>query len=655
MANFTFNRAFPKNLALLFKERAHEIPDDVFQYSKMERDGDFLPYTYGQVYDEVISLALALQKMGIKRGQNVGLISDNRREWAVTDYAILSLGATDVPRGCDSMGTEIRFILNFADVEISFFETPHQLEKVLEYTDECPNLKTAIIYKKPSKSEDEIINNKKIKVILYKDLLKEGKEIFEADKEKFRAQIEAEMDKTETDDIATIIFTSGTTGTPKGVMLSHRNYIAQLEVFHNFFPCKRGETWLSVLPVWHSYERAFQYLVPALKTNIAYSKPVAQVMITDMEKIKPHWLCAVPRLWDAIAKNIDRTVHKHKGFDLFCYNTFIKPGIAYAHFRDMIRGWIVQDKKRNRFADFLIGIFPFLFLWPIHALGDICFFSRVRKGLGGRIKIAVSGGGALQREVNDFFRSVGFNLLEAYGLTETAPVLSVRHYKNPRPGCVGAIMPSCEVKIVREENGIIADSAPLAPGQKGLVLARGEQIMKGYYKRPDLTEKIIDSEGWLNTGDLGLLTFDGELKLTGRAKDTIVLLGGENIEPAVIERAINASDYIDSSIVMGQDKNYLGCLIVATKDKIEDYAKQNKIEYSSYAELLQKEEINAFYSKIIHSLVSVSTGFRSCERINKFVLLSDPFKTGEELSAKGEMIRAKIVKKYEKEVESMFD
>ena len=261
----------------------------------------------------------------------------------------------------------------------------------------------------------------------------------------------------------------------------------------------------------------------------------------------------------------------------------------------------------------------------------------------------------MQREVNDFFRSVGFNLLEAYGLTETAPVLSVRHYKNPRPGCVGAIMPSCEVKIVREENGIIADSAPLAPGQKGLVLARGEQIMKGYYKRPDLTEKIIDSEGWLNTGDLGLLTFDGELKLTGRAKDTIVLLGGENIEPAVIERAINASDYIDSSIVMGQDKNYLGCLIVATKDKIEDYAKQNKIEYSSYAELLQKEEINAFYSKIIHSLVSVSTGFRSCERINKFVLLSDPFKTGEELSAKGEMIRAKIVKKYEKEVESMFD
>lgn len=655
MANFTFNRAFPKNLALLFKERAHEIPDDVFQYSKMERDGDFLPYTYGQVYDEVISLALALQKMGIKRGQNVGLISDNRREWAVTDYAILSLGATDVPRGCDSMGTEIRFILNFADVEISFFETPHQLEKVLENTDECPNLKTAIIYKKPSKSEDEIINNKKIKVILYKDLLKEGKEIFEADKEKFRAQIEAEMDKTETDDIATIIFTSGTTGTPKGVMLSHRNYIAQLEVFHNFFPCKRGETWLSVLPVWHSYERAFQYLVPALKTNIAYSKPVAQVMITDMEKIKPHWLCAVPRLWDAIAKNIDRTVHKHKGFDLFCYNTFIKPGIVYAHFRDMIRGWIVQDKKRNRFADFLIGIFPFLFLWPIHALGDICFFNRVRKGLGGRIKIAVSGGGALQREVNDFFRSVGFNLLEAYGLTETAPVLSVRHYKNPRPGCVGAIMPSCEVKIVREENGIIADSAPLAPGQKGLVLARGEQIMKGYYKRPDLTEKIIDSEGWLNTGDLGLLTFDGELKLTGRAKDTIVLLGGENIEPAVIERAINASDYIDSSIVMGQDKNYLGCLIVATKDKIEDYAKQNKIEYSSYAELLQKEEINAFYSKIIHSLVSVSTGFRSCERINKFVLLSDPFKPGEELSAKGEMIRAKIVKKYEKEVESMFD
>ena len=301
-----------------------------------------------------------------------------------------------------------------------------------------------------------------------------------------------------------------------------------------------------------------------------------------------------------------------------------------------------------------MGIFPFLGLWPVHALGNVCFFNRVRKGLGGRIKVAVSGGGALQKEVNDFFRSVGFNLLEAYGLTETAPVLSVRNYKHPRPGCVGEIMPSCEVKIVREENGVIADSTPLPSGQKGLVLARGDQIMKGYYKRPDLTEKIIDSDGWLNTGDLGLMTFDGELKLTGRAKDTIVLLGGENIEPAVIERALNASDFIESSIVMGQDKNYLGCLIVPQRDKIEGYAKANGIEYSSYPELLQKEEINSFYSKTIHSLVSVSTGFRSCERINKFILLADSFKTGEELSAKGEMVRPKIVKKYEKEIETMF-
>lgn len=655
MPKFTFKKDYPKNLALLFKERAAEIPNDVFQYSKLERDGDFLPYTYGQVYDEVISLALALRKMGVKRGQNIGLISDNRREWAVTDYAILSLGATDVPRGCDSMGTEIRFILNFADVEISFFETPHQLEKVLENTSECPNLKTAIIIKNPSKTEVDIVNNGKINVILYEDLLNEGKSIYEADKDNCRAQIEAEMDKTETDDIATIIFTSGTTGTPKGVMLSHRNYIAQLEVFHNFFPCKRGETWLTVLPVWHSYERAFQYLIPALKTNVAYSKPVAQVMIKDMEKIRPHWLCAVPRLWDAISKNIERTVNKHKGFDLFCYNTFINPGKKYADYKDLVRGWVCQDKKRNRFADFLKGIIPFILYWPVHKLGDICFFNRVRRGLGGRIKIAVSGGGALQKEVNDFFRSVGFNLLEAYGLTETAPVLSVRHYKNPRPGCVGAIMPSCQVKIVKDDNGAVADPAPLGPGEKGLVLAKGDQIMKGYYKRPDLTEKIIDKDGWLNTGDIGLLTFDGELKLTGRAKDTIVLLGGENIEPAVLERALNASDFIESSIVLGQDQNYLGCLIVASKDKVEDYAKKNGIEYNSYEELLKTETIQEFFKKTINSLISVSTGFRSCERINRFELLSESFKAGEELSAKGEMVRPKIVVKYDSLIKNMFN
>lgn len=650
MPRFTFDKSYPKNISLMLKQRSQELSNDVFQYSK-DKDGIFVPYTYNQVYEEVISVALALRNLGVKRGSNVGLISDNRREWAIIDYALLSLGAADVPRGCDSMGVEIRFILNYADCEFSFFETARQLEKVLEKADECPNLKYAILIKSPAEDEMNIVNNGKFQVLTFEELLSKGKALFNPSSKK---EIEDEMEKTEPDENATIIFTSGTTGTPKGVMLTHRNYMAQVEVIHNFFPCKRGETWITVLPVWHSFERAFQYFIPALRCNVAYSKPVPQVMILDMQKIKPHWMCAVPRIWDACAKNIDRTIHKHKGWNLFCYNIFIEPAKLYIEQKDKVRGWVCQIEKRNRFLDFVSGIIPFLLLWPMHKLGEIFLFKTIRKGLGGNIKIAVSGGGALQKEVNDFFRAIGFNLLEGYGLTETAPVVSVRDYKSPRPGCVGALLPSVEVKIVKEENGVIADSAPLPFGQKGLVLVKSEQIMKGYYKRQDLTDAIIDKEGWLNTGDLGLLTFDNELKITGRAKDTIVLLGGENIEPLVIEQAITASDYIDSAIVLGQDQNALGCLLVPQKDLTEQYAKENNIAYNSYEELLANEEIIAYFAKTVHGLVNVNTGFRSCERINKIVLVPGPFKPGEELSAKGEMIRPKIAKKYEQIIATLF-
>lgn len=653
MPKFTFNKSLPKNLALLLKERAQELGNDIFQYSK-DKSGNYTGYSYSQVYDEIIALALILRKLGIKRGDNVALISDNRREWALADYAILSLGASDVPRGCDSMGTEIRFIISFAGCEYGFFETPHQLEKVLEKADECPKLKTAIIFKHSSRDEETVVNNKKIKVLFFDDIMNEGKAIYSADKENLKKEIEAEMELTKPDDTATIIFTSGTTGTPKGVMLTHRNYLAQAEVIHNFFPCKRGETWLSVLPVWHSFERVVQYFILTLKCNIAYSKPVAQVMITDMEKIKPQWMCGVPRLWDAAAKNIERKIKKTGGLTLLSYKLFLKPGKAYVHYKDKVCGWICRIQNRSRFLDFLTGIIPFILLWPVHKLGDVLLFRRIRKGLGGKIRIALSGGGALQKEVNDFFRAIGFNLLEGYGLTETAPILSIRHYKTPRPDCVGVIFPSVQLKIVKEENGQPVDSSPLPLGQKGLILVKSEQIMKGYYNRPDLTEKIIDKDGWLNTGDIGLLTFDSELKITGRAKDTIVLLGGENIEPAVLERQLLSSDYIESAIVVGQDKNYLGCLIVPAKENVLKYAEQNSIQIDSYETLLADEKIQLLFSKEVHSLVSVSTGFRSCERINTFALLPESFKIGEELSAKQEMIRPKIMKKYEKEISSLF-
>lgn len=652
MPKYTY-RNLPKNLPLILKARAEEVPQAILQHSKNAK-GIFVPYTYESVYDDVISLALALKKIGIKRGTNVALISDNRREWLITDFAIQSLGAADVPRGCDSMGTEIRFIVNFADCEFGFFETPHQLEKVLEKKSECPNFKTAILYNHPNADEEKITSTKKIKVLYYDELMELGKTIFCMNKSQSKKEIENEMELTEPDDNATIIFTSGTTGVPKGVMLTHKNYTTELSVVHNFLTCKDFDRWLTILPVWHSFERLIQYVVPVMKCSIAYSKPVAQIMLSDMQAIQPNWMCGVPRLWEGLAKGVQKAMNKTGGITLKLFNFFVHTGKLYADQKDKVRGHVCRLTKRNKFLDFLCGIFPFLFLWPVHVLGKALVFKKILEKFGGKIDVAVSGGGALQKDVDDFYRAIGFNLLEGYGLTEVAPVISFRLPSEPRPGCVGAIFPTIDLKVCREENGVIVDSAPLGPGKKGMILVKSDQIMKGYYKRPDLTEKIIDKDGYLNTGDIGIETFDHEIKITGRAKDTIVLSGGENIEPAVIESALLTSDFIESTIVLGQDQNYLGCLIVPSHDSIVEFAKSNKIAYDNYENLLETDEVKSLFTKEINSLVSVSNGFRSCEKINKFALLPDSFKVGSELSAKQEMMRYKIVQKYEKQVSSLF-
>ncbi|MCQ2612811.1 MAG: long-chain fatty acid--CoA ligase [Treponemataceae bacterium] len=651
------DKTLAKTIPLVIKQRAQMYPNITAQAVKNTRSnssnpGEFVRYSFSQVYADFCGLALALEELGIKRNDHVAIISDNRREWLLSDLAVLTLGGADVPRGTDSSGQEIRYIISCAECECGFFENPRQLAKVLDEVQEVPMLKTAILYE----YSDEIAAEAEkagIKAYEFQKIFERGQELYKVagNKEK----IEAEMDKTQESDLATIIFTSGTTGKPKGVMLTHRNYVAQLEVVHTVLDVKPGDMWLSVLPVWHSFERTITYIILTFGSGMAYSKPIASVMLPDFEKIRPKWMSGVPRLWESLAKGVIRAMKKAGGVKYGMFKFFISVGGKYAWAKDHVSGRVTHYTPKSRFVDFLVGVIPFVLLLLPHALGEALVYKKVREKLGGQLICAISGGGALPKEIDDFYRAIGLTLLEGYGITEAGPVLSVRNQYKPRPGCVGEVFPSAEIKIVAEKDGLPVNGDPLPPGQKGLIFARGDQIMKGYYKNPELTATVVDKDGWLNTGDLGMLSVDYEIKITGRAKDTIVLVGGENIEPLAVESGINASDFIDASVVLGQDQKYLGALIVVNKDNSLAWAKENHMENETLESLIKTDEFNELIKHEIENRINSSQGFRPCERIYRFEILTEPFTVGKELSAKQEMIRPKINEIYKDKIDSLFD
>jgi long-chain acyl-CoA synthetase len=646
------DKSLPKNIPLMVKQRAEVCPDLCAQAVK-NNEGTFVFYSFSDVYKDFVSLAIAYSELGIKRNDHVALFSDNCREWLLTDLAVLSLGAADVPRGCDSMANELQYIISFSECKAAVFENERQFNKAVEKKENAPLLEKAVFFNAPSEETVQKANSFGITTYVFSDLLEKGRSLYEIPgKKEF---VEKEMEATQGSDIATILFTSGTTGTPKGVMLTHRNYMAQMEVVHHILTVKPGDMWLTVLPVWHSFERCLEYMALTLKSGIAYSKPISSIMLADFAKIRPQWMCGVPRLWESLAKGVKRAMKKEGGIKYKIFTFFISAGTKYAWAKEHITGCVCRFTKRPRLFDFVIGIMPFIALWPVHALGELLVYRKIRDKLGGRITAAISGGGALQYETDCFYRAIGFKLLEGYGITEAGPVLSVRNIFKPRPGCVGEIYPSAKIKIVAEKNGMPVSAESLAPGKTGLVLAQGDQIMKGYYKQPELTAGVIDKDGWLNTGDLGKLTFDGEIKITGRAKDTIVLQNGENIEPLGIETALCGSPYIETAVVFGQDEKFLGALIVSSKTGIMAYAEENNIPCSDYDELLARPEIEDLIRCEIDSIISASNGFKPCERIYRFFVLGKSFEIGRELSAKQEFMRYKVAELYKDKIAEMFE
>jgi long-chain acyl-CoA synthetase len=630
----------PKTVPQTIRAVARRSPDSVAQMIRPNGKGNFAATLYKEYWSEVARFGAGLLSLGLKRGEHVGIISDNRREWLVADVAILGMGGVDIPRGADSTTEEVAYILKHADCVAAIAEDSAQADKILSGLSGRTALKFLIVL------DDSLGTTRKapLQLLNFSEVLKRGTEALFKDADKF----EREVDAGTTDELATIIYTSGTTGEPKGVMLTHRSFLFQAERALEVIGIKPAHMFLTVLPIWHSYERAIEYIVLCVGAVLGYSKPVGKIMLEDMTVLQPQWFISVPRIWESVRSSIYRNVKARGPVAQALFDFFVNVGSLHADLLDKFLDRWPRFSAHWAIPTQIWTALPVVVLWPLKLLGGLLMFRRIKSLLGHRFIAGISGGGALPPHVDGFFRAINVLVLEGYGLTETGPVLGVRAQRRPVPNTVGRLFRDIDIKIVDEETG-----KPVGHGHKGELWVKSEQVMLGYYKRLEATAAVL-KDGWLNTGDLVRSTVRKEIQIVGRTKDTIVLRGGENIEPEPIEKRLLQSELIEHVMVVGQDQKYLGALIVPNFELLEQFAKERRITYIDKEELLSNAQILELIHEVVQHLVNPRSGFKSFERVFKFTLLPNAFEVGSELTAKLSLRRNVTAAKYAEQIASLF-
>ncbi len=626
------------------KETCYKYPERPALQVK-DSNGVFQPYLYKTFYKDVSAVGAALASGLVSRGDHIGLISDNRKEWIITDLAIMGIGAADVPRGSDSTEAELVHILSHSEAKMVFMETFRKAAMLLEDKDQLPQLESLVIFNPITDEEYETLTSYEVKVYRFDDLMKKGREILASDPEAF----EKELAKGQLSDLATIIYTSGTTGVPKGVMLNHESFIFQIDrILGKFLIVKPGHTLLSMLPIWHAFERTVEYIVFFAGANVAYSQPIGAVLMNDIQKTRAQWLSSVPRVWDGIRSAVIRAINKSGKFKRIMFSVALEVGIMYQKSLSCLLGTMPQYTESKNILDIIIGLLGLPILFPLYILSNIFVFRRFKKFLGGRFVAGISGGGSLSSATRRFFKGMDIKVLEGYGLTEAGPILSVCRQKRPVYGTVGPILPDVQFKIMGPNNEEIT-----SPGTRGILWVKSPQIMLGYYKQEEATDKVL-KDGWLDTGDIVVSTLHHEIKIVGRAKETIVLRGGENIEPVPIENACLQSEFVDQIVVLGQDQKFIAALIVPNFKNVEEKSKEMGISYMDMEDLLANPQVYSMVYSNINDIVSTKNGFKNYEKIFRICLLSKPFTVGDELTNTMKVKRDVVNRKYRSQIAKLF-
>lgn len=589
--------------------------------------------TYGELKEEMNNFASGLQSLGVKKGDKVGLFAESNGLWMATSLAIQKCGAIDVVRGSNAPVEELQYITAHADCKGLILRDEKLYNAMKPFLQDYRLDFIIVTYPKAALD----VQNVKTKVYTHKEIIELGKN------NKFT---HVPMDRS---DDGSILYTSGTTGNPKGVLLSHANTIYQIEVVHEGFLAQPGEKTLQILPIWHTYERVGQCYYISRGCNLHYTTLTG--LKTDLASYDIDTFMSVPRIWESIRVGI---YQKLKQTSPIMYNIFdfaIKTSISYKTHRMYGERRITNKLGYHALSTIRHRVIR-SFIKPFHALFYNTLYKKIKKTVGlDKIRASISGGGALSMQDELFYDAIGVNLRIGYGLTETAPVLTLRNVTDKNfLGSVGTPVRGCDLKIVDPKT-----FKELQPFEKGLVIVKGPQVMKGYYKDSEATSKVMTEDGYFITGDLGWLTKQNNLVLVGRLKETIVLSSGENVEPVPIEEAILLSPYIDQIVLVGQDRSGVGALVVPSKEALEKCGINMKNVQSYKDNVLINTKLETLIKNEINTHIVNKPNLRVFEKVKQFTLLKESFSVENGLmSATQKVKRNKVFEKYEDVIGKMY-
>ena len=590
----------PRTLVDLFRNLEGLNKPDLHLYKK---NGSWLPISSKEFVERVKWLSCGLETLGVRPGDRVALLAENRPEWSVIDFACQCYGAALVPIFPTMVASQADYLLNDSGTVVAFASTQDQASKVLDAKASCPGLKHVVVL-------DEVPFGG---ILTYEKVLADGKAAFEKDPSAFDKRADARTP----DDLATLIYTSGTTGEPKGAMLTQSNFVSNAMAGCSILPFDSNNVALSFLPLSHVFERLIEYCYYHRGVTIAFAESLEKLKDNFLE-VNPTMFGAVPRVYEKVYSRIQEKVAAGSPLKQKLFAAALAVGKEVLELR---------AKKKT----------PGAALAAQHFVFERLVYSKIREAMGNRFRFAISGGAPLSKELAEFFWAFGVEIYEGYGLTETSPVIAVACPSAWRLGTVGKILPGVETKIADD----------------GEILTRGPHVMKGYYKKPEATKEAIDPDGWFHTGDIGLIDEDGFLKITDRKKEIIVNSNGKNIAPAPIENALKNEAYVSQAVVIGDRRKFLSCLLVPDPEKLASWAQAHGLAEKSPEEMVWDPRLHQIFQEIVDRW---NKGKPHEQMIRKFVLVPSEFTIeGGELTPKLSVKRRVIDTKYKALIDTMYE